>query len=142
MIFKNFASLQLAIQEVTKLADSYEEYAIYEPKEKSTFSNSQKPKNNKFNKSSYNRNEHYSKREYENKKEYSHKNDYNKKKESNNNNNQVENDIDNITNQFAQMKLYVCNRCNQKGHIAKFCVNEIAPENLKIIQQNNEHLNY
>jgi len=41
------------------------------------------------------------------------------------------------------MRLTVCYRCNQKGHIARFCTNDLSSENRAILNQhnNNEHLN-
>lgn len=138
MSFRSFESLDKAIEEVNKLADSYEEYEIYESKNKPPSNNFQRSKFNKFNK----RKDSFLKKDTYDKRDLNSMKDSNNKKDINSNEKQIESDIDNITNQFAQMKLYVCNRCNKKGHIAKYCTNEIAPENLKIIQQNNAHLNY
>ncbi len=136
MAFKSFESVDKAIEEVNKLADSYEEYEIYESKDKPL------SKNNNFNNK---KKDFVQRKDNYNKKNFNYSGDPKSSKSSkdiDNNEKQTESDIDNITNQFAQMKLYVCNRCNKKGHIAKFCTNEISPENLKIIQKNMEHLNY
>ncbi|OUM62382.1 hypothetical protein PIROE2DRAFT_11339 [Piromyces sp. E2] len=46
-----------------------------------------------------------------------------------NNKKNPQDDIENLTNKFAQMKLNICYGCGQPGHIVRFCQNDISPHN-------------
>ena len=47
-------------------------------------------------------------------------------------------DVEKLTNDFAKMKINVCHRCGQPGHIARFCQNEISPYNINLLNQFNK----
>ena len=59
-----------------------------------------------------------------------------KKKLSKPKDNEKDSEVENLTEKFSKMKLYVCHRCGKPGHIACHCRNEISPEILKYKHEN------
>jgi len=54
-----------------------------------------------------------------------------------------ESDLEALTKSFAEMKIHVCHRCNQKGHEERYCPNEMTDLNKAIasILSLQDHLN-
>jgi len=123
MVLKDCDTVENAIKEVDKMVDSFEKFGDNNRYHKQ---NNHKQNNKNFNKNN-NSQAFYS--NYNNKKINN-----NQYKETNHNkpkSNTEESDVENITKQFAKMNLHLCHRCGNPGHIARFCTNELSPENLK-----------
>jgi len=109
----------------------------YRNKKGDMFDNSKK---SPFNNASFNYNKSFN--NSKNKNSYNNHQVNNNTNNSSKNNNKIESDIDKLTENFANMRLTVCHRCNQIGHIARFCTNDLSQENKAFLNQKNNSLNY
>jgi len=141
LIVKDPKTLEEAMKFAQKLQKGFSEYEEDSSYRLTNNSSLRKSHNNVFkNNNNYNHN-------YNNKKStFSHNsNFYNNTKGQNTQtkSSNKDTDIEKLTDDFAKMRLTVCYRCNQKGHIARFCTNDLSSENRAILNQhnNNEHLN-
>jgi len=137
LIVKDPQTLDEAMKFAQKLQKGFLEY------EDST---SSKSTNNSFSRKNYNNSLKNSNNNFSyNTKKSTFSNPYNNEKGQDNQvkSSNKDSDIEKLTDDFAKMRLTVCYRCNQKGHIARFCTNDLSSENRALLNQynNNERLN-